>query len=179
MFELVMIIGMFVIAAIAIWFPGFMCARNMVKAVSERNPTVGENIMAIFPGFNLAVVRKQLYGSAKIVWAMFIPFIITIILRIALFFTMEVAAGAYLILVYFVFFYGSIIIAWAIQGYVLADAATMIQSGMVVKVLAFVMPPVASYFIGRDCIPMMRAAMARMEDEDEDEDEEYYEDDEE
>ena len=39
------------------------------------------------------------------------------------------------------------------------------------------MPPVASYFIGRDCIPMMRAAMAGMDDEDEEE--EYYEDDEE
>lgn len=177
MFELVMIIGMFVIAAVAMWFPGFMCARNMVKAVSERNPTVGENIMAIFPGLNLVVVRKQLYGSAKIVWAMFIPVIIAAILRIALFFTMEVAAGAYLIFVYFAFFYGSMVVWWLIQGYVLADAATMIQSGMFVKILAFVMPPVASYFIGRDCIPMMRAAMAGMEEEDEEE--AYYEDDEE
>lgn len=177
MFNTIMIVGMLLIALVVMWFPGFMCARNMVKAMSERNPTIGENIMAAFPGFNLVVVRKQLYGSAKIVWFMILQFLIPVILRIVLMFTMEVAAGAYILIAYSIFFYGSIVVAWIIQGYVLFDAGTMIQAGMLVKIMAFIMPPLSMYFIGRDCIPMMRAAMAGLEGE-EDEDEEYYDEDE-
>ncbi|MCM1440602.1 MAG: hypothetical protein NC131_15605 [Roseburia sp.] len=174
MVNTIMIYGMLVLIGVIMWFPGFMCARNMVKAVSERNPTIGENILAAIPVLNLLVVRKQLYGSAKIVWVMILQFIIPVVLRIALFFTMDVAAGAYILIAYSIFFYLSIVVFWVLQGYVLFDAGNMIQAGTLTKILAFIIPPLSMYFIGRDCIPMMRMAMAQINGEDEDE--EYYDD---
>lgn len=176
MLNTIMIYIALVLFAVVMWFPGFMCARNMVKAVSDRNPTAGETIMAIFPGLNLAVVRKQLYGSAKIVWFMILQFLIPVILRIALMFTMESPAGAYIFLAYSFTFYGVILSTWIIQGYVLFDAGNMIQCGTLVKLMAFIIPPLSQYFIGRDCIPRMRMAMEGLESDDEDEDDEEYDD---
>ena len=68
MFNTVMVLVFLVLVAVIMWFPGFILAYNMTIAVSERKPTAGEIVGALIPGINLGVARKQLYGSAKLVW---------------------------------------------------------------------------------------------------------------
>ena len=76
MMTYVMAVCFILLLMIVMWYPGFMLARNMVKAVSQRNPTAGENILACIPGINTGVARTALYGSAKLVY---IPFALAVI----------------------------------------------------------------------------------------------------
>ena len=50
-------------------------------------------------------------------------------------------------------------IAWLFNGYILFDTGTCSQCGMLSKVLAFVIPPLSSYLIGKNCIPLIRQAL--------------------
>lgn len=166
MFKTIMVYGMVVILAIVMWYPGFMLARNMVRAVSEEEPSAGDTILAIFPGFNLAVGRRELYGSAKLVWIPMIVFCIFTALKMVFYFGFNSALGALISIIITYIYYVVLIVTWLTQSYVLFDMGTCTQASTLTKILAFVVPPLACWIIGRNCIPMMNAARADLEQED-------------
>lgn len=139
-----------------LWYPGFILARNMVKAVSQRKPTVAENFTACIPILNIAVARTQLYGSANIVHIPFVLTILTTIVRYILYYAFPTAITANLIsllITWIIYIY-----TWLILGYVLWDMCICIQAGILTKLLCFVMPPLAEWGIGRDCVALMAKA---------------------
>lgn len=158
-----MFAGFALILFVIMWYPGFMLARNMVKAVSNRNPTAGENVLACLPGINTGVARTALYGSAKLVY---IPFALAIIMTVVRYimyylFPEAVFAGFCTLIVTWVVY----VITWLLNGYVLWDMGTCIQAGFVTKILGFICPPLAQWAIGRNCIPLMAAVLAELETE--------------
>lgn len=148
------------------WFPGFLMAYNMCIAMSGEKPSVGTVICALIPGINLGVARKQLYGTAKLVWGILIALVVTALIKIGLYYFVDSPIGILLSLIFTFVFFGMIVLYWAIQGYVLLNICNMIQEGFLTKVLCFLMPPLASYLIGRDCIPRVRASVAEIENAD-------------
>lgn len=158
MFNTVMVLVFLVLVAVIMWFPGFILAYNMTIAVSERKPTAGEIVGALIPGINLGVARKQLYGSAKLVWTTLILLALTFVLKMVFFYRFDTPLGILLSLIFTYVFYFMVVVAWLIQGYVLFDMGNLIQCGTLTKLMGFIIPPLASYIIGRNCIPLMRAA---------------------
>lgn len=171
----IMVYIFIVIIAALMWFPGFLLACNMITAVSERKPTVSEMLCAALPGVNLGIARKQLYGSAKLVWVTLALLVITVILKAVFFYGFNTSLGILLSLIFTYVFFAMVAVTWIVQGYVLFDIGNLIQSGTVVKILGFIIPPLSCYFLGRDCIPLMRASMAEINKEQEDS---YYDEEE-
>lgn len=148
---------------IIIWYPGFMLARNMVKAVTQRNPTGVENILSCIPGVNLGVARTALYGSAKIVYIPLACAVVMTVIRCVLYYMFPdaVLAGLYSLVITWIVYCA----VWLINGFVLWDMGTCIQAGVFTKLLGFVCPPLAQWAIGRNCIPLMAAILNELETE--------------
>lgn len=163
MMTYVMAVCFILLLMIVMWYPGFMFARNMVKAVSQRNPTVGENILACIPGINTGVARTALYGSAKLVYIPFALAVIATVVRFVLYyiFPEAVLAGLISLIAAWVVY----LVTWLINGYVLWDMGTCIQAGLLTKVLGFICPPLCQWAIGRNCIPLMAAVLSELEEE--------------
>jgi len=152
-----------ILLLVIVWYPGFMLARNMVKAVTRRNPTSMENVLSCIPGVNIGVARTALYGSAKIVYIPLACVVIATAIRCVLYYVFPEAIllGLYSLVVTWIVFG----IAWLINGYVLWDMGTCIQAGVFTKLLGFVCPPLAQWVIGSNCIPLMASILNELETE--------------
>lgn len=148
---------------VVLWYPGFMLSRNMIKAVTRRNPTRMENIMACIPGLNIGEARSALYGSAKLVYIPLACVVVVTAVRCVLYYVFPeaVLVGLYSLVIAWIVY----VIAWMINGYVLWDMGTCIQAGVFTKLLGFICPPLAQWAIGRNCIPMMNAILNELETE--------------
>lgn len=166
----IMIYIMLVIIAVVLWLPGFMLARNMIKAVEKRNPTLGENIMAVVPILNACPARKALYGSAKLPMGIFIALCLTIVLNnIVGAITADATTTGMLYLEVFTLYgtYISYAVCWILFGYVLADFAKCIQQGALTAVACFIFPPLGQFIVAKNCIPMIAKIESDMENEEE------------
>lgn len=163
---------MLVVLVVAMWYPGFMLSRNMIKALSlksdvdgsvkSRKASGGEIVQCCIPVVNLGLVRGLLYGSAKIVY---IPFGLTIFAVITRFILYLAFPNAIMLsFISLIFTWIMIVVSWVVNGYVLWDIGTCTQASTFSKILAFILPPLSQYIIGRNCVPMMRKAFADMEE---------------
>lgn len=156
---IVLVIMCFILLGV-MWYPGFMLARNMVRAVGQTEPTVGDTILACIPGLNLAVSRKQLYGKATLVYVMFVLSVVAVIQRFVFYLAFPdaiMASFISLILTWVILF-----LTWITYGYILWDIGTCIQAGFVTKLCGFIMPPLACFILGKNCIPIMNSMYSEM-----------------
>lgn len=162
---------MLVIVVIAMWYPGYMLAMHMIKALSLQNregkisagrkATASEIVQACVPIVNLGLAHKLLYGNAKIVY---IPLGLTVFAVITRFIMYLAFPQAFMVsLVSLLFTWAMIVLSWFINGYVLWDIGTCVSASFISKLLAFIFPPLSAYIIGRNCVPLMAAALAEMD----------------
>lgn len=161
MTRIIMTYGAVAIIFICMWYPGFMLSRNVIKAVRDDNPTLGETILAIIPGFNMVNPRKEFYGSAKLVWAVNILLIVAVIQKLVFYYFFDTAIVAAIFSTYI--FYAVCVIYWVVNGYVIQDIGACSQCGILSRVLAFIFPPLSQYLIGRNCVATIRYMMANMQ----------------
>lgn len=155
--ETIMIYIAVVIMIAVMWYPGFMLSRNVIIAVRGDKPTAAETIIALFPGFQLANARKEFYGSATLVYVVNALVYVAVAQRYIFYLLFPEAIFASLVSL--IVTWGALVIAWLFNGYILFDTGTCSQCGMLSKVLAFVIPPLSSYLIGKNCIPLIRQAL--------------------
>lgn len=155
--ETIMIYIAIVIMVAVMWYPGFMLSRNVIIAVRGDKPTVAETIIALFPGFQLANARKEFYGSATLVYVVNALVYVAVAQRYIFYLLFPEAIFASLVSL--IVTWGALVIAWLFNGYILFDTGTCSQCGMLSKVMAFIIPPLSSYLIGKNCIPLIRQAL--------------------
>lgn len=153
----------YIILAFVVLYPPAFLAMRTIEAISQRKPTTGERILCCVPILNIGIVRKQLYNSYKIVVIPFAILLVAIIFRAVSIFL--VAQVPVLIMVSSVAMLLSILACWICFSIVIADLANCIGKGLFVKVLAFVLPPLAQFLLAKDVVPLVRAAQKIMEEE--------------
>ena len=157
MIETIMIYVAVLIMISVMWYPGFMVSRNVIIAIRGETPTVSENILALLPGFQLANARKEFYGSATLVYAVNAIVYVAIVQRYI--FYLFFPEAIFVSLVSLIITWVALIVAWIFDGYILYDIGTCSQCGTLSKVLAFIIPPLSAYLIGKNCIPLIRQAL--------------------
>lgn len=148
MMKTVFMVITFAIMIGSLLMPGVMLAKRMVEGIGERRMTAGEWVLAFIPGFNLTIPRKVLYNSATSVWVVYSLFTVNMILRLVslLEFVPLVVSLVSLVLTWVL-----LIVTWVFTGFILSDMAECVGLGLSVKIAAFIMPPLAEFFIAKQC----------------------------
>lgn len=157
------VIMFYIILAFVILYPPAFLAMRTIEALSQRKPTIGERIVCCMPGPNICVIRKQLYNSCMLPKVAFGVLVTAIIFRIVTMVMIEVIPVAFVWSSIAMIF--SIVLCWICFSIVIADLANCIGKGLFVKVLAFVLPPLAQFLLAKDVVPLVRAAQKTMEEE--------------
>lgn len=156
-------IGLLIILVV-MWYPGFSMSRNVIKAVNQVEPTVGQTVLACIPGFQLAnctgVVGSRGAMPCVIVHCLCV---VAVLQRYVFFFFFEDAVM--LSLVSLIVLWIAFLVTWIYDGVVIASVALVCGCGLVSKILGFIFPPAACYIIGRNCIANVAAALEEIDRE--------------
>ena len=135
----ILVIGAFLV-------PGYMMQSRIAQVVGGRDLEGAEHVLAVLPGFNLAITRSVLYNSAVM------PIVVNLILVITLivnFVIQSFVPIAILELISLIITWIVIFVAWAVNGYIIQDAAACMGLGFVSRVLSFIAPPLVEYLVAR------------------------------
>lgn len=140
---------MFVLVVIGTFLvPGVMMSVRLARGVEARTLTIPEMILSVVPGFHLMIARKILYDSVVLPAVTFsvavIVFILNFIIQSVL--TVPLLNISFVIATWIV-----MLIAWIVQGYIIQDAAACAECGILVRVVSFIMPPLAEFFVAKNC----------------------------
>lgn len=127
-------------------FPGYLMQSRIAKVVGGRDLEGFEHVLAVIPGFNLAITRNVLYNSFAL------PVIVNtvcVLVVIANFIVQTFVTAAIPTIIFFVLVWIALIVTWAVNGYIIQDAANCMGLGFVWRILSFIAPPLAEFVIAR------------------------------
>lgn len=137
----------FLICVIATFlFPGYMMQSRIAKVVGGRDLEGFEHVLAVIPGFNLAITRNILYNSFAL------PVItnaVCVLVVVVNFFVQTFITAAIPTIIFFVLVWIALIVTWIINGYIIQDAANCMGLGLFWRVLAFIAPPLTEFVVAR------------------------------
>lgn len=138
----------FVFMIFLLLMPGVLLAKRMVEGISGRTMTACEWILALIPGFNLTIPRKALYNSATSVWIVYSLFTVNMIFR---FISLAEFIPLVVSMVSLVLTWILLVVTWVFTGFILSDMAECVGLGISVKIMSFLVPPLAEFFIAKQC----------------------------
>lgn len=159
MFESIVFI--FMMGAVLFYPPAALAINCYKSCMRHRKLTFSEMLLCAIPLWNLHVIRKSFFGSAKVVDSGLSFILVCSIVR-ALALTVFLS-NEWLVLISSVGMMISLALIWLLTAYVTFDTACCVSASTLVKVLCWIAPPLGAFIVSKEILPYMKSVKEELD----------------
>ena len=148
--------------AFVLFYPPAVLAMACYKScMRKKQLTAWETISCCIPLYNLTVIRKSFYGSAKFVNAMLAGILVCIIYRVLA--ILVLYQNQWCMLVSTVSMLIAIALIWIVSAYTFLDTAVCVRQGLITKLCCIFLPPLGAFVVSKAVAPYMKSVAEELD----------------
>ena len=155
------LIYIFLVCFVLFYPPAVLAIACYKSCMRKKKLSAFEVLACCIPLYNLAVIRKSFYDSAKIVYAALAIIVVCVAYRfVAIFLLYE---NALLMLASTVGMLAAMVIIWLISAFTFFDTAVCVNQGLLVKLLCILLPPLGAFIVSKAIAPYMKSVREELD----------------